>query len=474
MAIYIVGLIGSVASLSMNWVVLGSVGGLTVRPSDIFAGMLIVSVLCLKGKRPIAILTFGPARMLAIAFLFYLGALLLSLITGRFSGAGIALIAKHAMRFGVFLVLTELFLTVEFSRSRLIALLLFGSALGLAVFVAAATIMLGWKVIPEYTQAVVSGDIRALQFGFYPRLFSTLSVESPTSLRNALCGSFCVYFFVGTSAIANTRTDRWNWQRTVALLTAILSLFLVAASVSRSNLLILIAGIACFFLQFALALGQRAARIPRSVVVACLILMATSLAIVVPQVERLPEIATSYSHRVESIGSDGRVHMLNVAGNAIAGNWLLGRGAASTFQFQRSTSQFHNMILAGWYEAGLLGLTSTVFFCATIGILLLRFVSVADTSLKPSAHYWLAGLAFLPLVRTQVGGQGGMLSCNDWFALSVLLVFQFNSAATKSTLGYRIKRKRSISSQLVGAMKATRFRPISAKRYAMTDENSQA
>ncbi|MBN2906250.1 MAG: O-antigen ligase family protein [Rhodobacteraceae bacterium] len=389
----------------LQWITLADVG-LAIKPVH-----LPLAYGALRGvMRPSALTGLAPA-LFAAAFAAYLGTLTLALFNSANLGAGLSLLAKLAIH-----ALLTLGLTLHLARlgrRRIFDSLLFGGAMGALVFLAVASLTLarqGLSLTGMIGRALATGDATALQFRLFLSLFNEGGAgaeRTPASLRQVAMGFFYISALGAVPFLSGARGGR---LRVVAVLSLGLSVALIAGSLSRS--LVLALGLALAGLLIARA-GRRADSV---------LLTLAGLSLVGALLFSLRETATLFdliSARFDGLDHDGRLLQYRLTIETIAQAPLIGHGTGHMQEFRAgSRNMVHNLFLSAWVQGGAAGLLTALLFSLTlVGLMLGRLVG----SRNDLAQLTAALLPILPLLRSQIGGQGGNYALPEWLAISLTL-----------------------------------------------------
>lgn len=415
------------AVLPLQWLNLAQIMGLRLKFAHVGIFALGVMVLLSPAYR-LAIARFGHANwQLLLIAAGYIGVLGCSMLWGGMSQPAISLLAKMTTYLVAFVLIGA---AVQDTRPDAASAALFwGSAAAVATFVAVATwtfLQVGRWLPAEYLAALAEGNISKLQFGFYLDLFNYTpdgfrdrGAEdwSGAPLRNTLIGSFVVGFVLLQIGKRQVTQAHPGIATAVYWSASLLIALLVVGSLSRSNiiafgLILLLASIPLlrnfrFSLNSALAVGLVA-------------LSATLVLLVHPDFQLWGVVA----QRIQEINADPRLGMFQTALSLIDERPLLGYGVGAALPGISKVQAIHNLFLASWYQAGLLGLVASIsLYC----VVLVTWLGALRRVLKlPHADAtrlaWICGLPVLPLVRSLVSGEHGNFTLMEWTALALFLV----------------------------------------------------
>lgn len=389
----------------LQWITLAHLG-LAVKPVH----LPVLWAATLGFVRPGRLVGLAPP-LFATAFSAYLAALGASLFTTSDLASGVRLLAKLTLHAGLALGLT--LHLARLGTRRIFDSLLLGGALGTMAFLAFASATLarqGLSLPGLIGQAISSGDVTVLQFRLFLSLFNEggPGIErTPASLRQVAMGFFVIGALGSIPFLSGVRGRR---LQVLALVTLAVSIALVAASVSRS--LILALGISLTGILLARS-GRRADG---------LLFAISGIALAVALFTGLKEASTAFdlvAERFEGLGQDGRLRQFSMTLDAIASAPVFGHGTGYMQEFRAGQQNMvHNLFLSAWVQAGAAGLLCAMVFSVTLAGLVPWGIARNRYDLwRLSA----AMLPILPLLRSQVGGQGGNYALPEWLAISLAL-----------------------------------------------------
>ena len=423
--LFAIGLGCYIAFLPLNWLSLGSAAGLEVRLSHVASVFLMLAFAVLRWRGSLAILQHA----LVLRFVFFFGCYLLvlasSTFTGEFHGQGLSLILKQAIFLGIMLVTFELVTDAPMDERSLAKVIYFSSAIGILLFIMVAVgvfALQGKNLVAEYAYAIVRGDTQMLRHGMFRTLFGLQlnSEDVNVSFKNGLVGAFCsIYFMVlafGRPALAEERSNRVMWFTKWFCLLA--CAFFVLTSISRSNMLVFMIGTSLGMVPQFRNLSARALVVP-------VVVMPVAILGLMFAAEQVLDASGEMLDRFEQLTEDNRFEMFSRTIDKIgrSDSWVTGAGVGSKIDFGINELQVHNLFLASWYEAGIPALVFAFLFYSTLAYVWTQLVLRYPGEWWPfeSAQVWFASMLTLPLIRMMVGGQGGNMSVNDWFSVSIVL-----------------------------------------------------
>lgn len=468
------------ATQPLIWITLAGEAGSSIKPNHLAFSLLVLAAFLYWGST----LVSWPRRGWSAVFVgLYTANLAWSWATLAWSGtqAGVGSAIKDTAYFAIFLLMSAIWRKLSSKeKSRAGA---WGVLLGVCAFFLVAEItfiQLGRNFIGEYVQAMLSGNVVALQFDFYPKLFnyagdSTLTAADAdyigTSLRNTLVGAFVLYFFIiNAYPIRDQEEQESIGRRYVRHLLAAVCFVLTVLSVSRSNWAALVLGIMAVI---ASAVCKRSHRLPtagvggRNAVYSRLVLFfIAGGAVLIAGVSYLDSsvsLTNVIGDRIGQVADDSRWDMYEHALAKIAMRPFGGYGLAAPIDFDLGPSgtslEVHNLFLASWYETGLPGfLLSAAFYSALVLAWLRQIVDSGRHSTPDGpSPIWLSGLPALPMVRMLVSGGGGGMTLVEWLAIAVFLS-EISRTANRRAVAHRAAGAASLHYE-PGTDHARRFSP---------------
>ncbi|WP_452221587.1 O-antigen ligase family protein [Lacinutrix salivirga] len=135
--------------------------------------------------------------------------------------------------------------------------------------------------------------------------------------------------------------------------------------------------------------------------------------------------------RFTEFSEDARVYMFINTFNEIFSNPILGKGFGALIETNGKINHVHNFVIAAWYSSGILGLLFSLIVVLELG---LKFYNKIKFKSKNFKYYFIYGFPLLVIIRMMVGGNNGLPSFHDWFALSIfytsLYIFNTNNSST--------------------------------------------
>lgn len=436
--LFALGLGAYIAFLPLNWLSLGNVGGLEFRLSYLAVAIMSLALLILRWRGRLAIGRVPIVLRFTFVFSCYLAVLFSSTFTGEFHPEGLGTIVKQIISLLTFLVIVELVIDAPMEEHSMARLIYIASAIGLVLFIAVAFMVFasqGKNLFVEYVGAITRGDTTTLRFHIYRTLFSlqTNAEDVNVSMKNGLNGAFCVIYYLLLAFGAPSASSGSRWMPTIKWLGVLTCATIVVTSLSRSNVLVLMIGTVVGFIPSVRSLSSRILVLPTllsPLVLVGLIFAAERL------LEATDEVLVS---RFQTLAEDGRVEMFSKAISEIAqaDSWWLGAGVGSKVDYGSNEIQIHNLFLASWYEAGIPAFAFAFTFYLIVISAWVNLVFRYRDAWWPfeCSPTWLAALITLPLIRMMVGGQGGNMSVNDWFAVAFVFAVYGSAQLLQVELG---------------------------------------
>jgi len=415
--------LGMMAVLPLLWVNLGRVLGLNLKLVHI--GILVLTLLILIApgyRRRIVDFTIS-SRLFVTAACCYLGLLVCSLGWSDAGSESFAQLLKMSIYLYAFILLGGAFLGLRSSRAK--AMLFWGGAAAVAFFIGFASwtySQFGRSLPNEFFDALLEGNIAKLQFGIYLDLFNYTSAGfsergsanwTGASLRNTLIGGFVLAYI----SMQIGRVEAYRLSPAVARLVfwgmSVVVILLIYGSLSRSNIvvfsIVLIVGHLPGMLHARLSM-TRAVKFGGVLLLMSLGLLITSEI----------HIFGALAERLVAIGADPRLGMFDQAMTLIESKWILGYGVGAVLPGVYENS-VHNLFLAAWYQAGVIGmLVSVAFYGIVLSVWLRAMITlVVDHDQERREFPWICTLPILPLVRSLVSGDNGNFTLAEWSSLAL-------------------------------------------------------
>ncbi|WP_281847367.1 O-antigen ligase family protein [Olleya namhaensis] len=127
----------------------------------------------------------------------------------------------------------------------------------------------------------------------------------------------------------------------------------------------------------------------------------------------------SVFNRFTQFAEDARVTMFINTFNKIIKNPVLGQGFGALIETNGKPKHVHNFVIAAWFSSGILGF---IFTLTVIFELILKFYNKIKFQKANYKYYFIYGFPLLVIIRMMVGGNNGLPSFHDWFALSIFYI----------------------------------------------------
>ncbi|MEW6169455.1 MAG: O-antigen ligase family protein [Pseudomonadota bacterium] len=396
-------------AVPFQWVVLFNVQGLSAKPVHFAIGAAVATIVLTWRSTLHALMRNRWFLYFCVSYFFYLAWLSIALLWSPDIEEGASSILKDSMNFFFFLVVSGLSANLAVG-GRLHHTVGVASLCGLIAFVLYYFLLfakLGFNLFEEYGTAVINADVVRLHHWFYAKLFNCSFDGScvandegiSASLRNTLLGAFIVYF------IGISWWGRFGEQTRKALSTAALIVIscLIFLSVSRSAILVFVLVLAAYMLVK--SVRDKSLANMRTM---ALLGFAAIVGVAVPMISGVGSVSTILDERFGSLDEDSRVAQYENALDLINDSIFLGHGLRVEVETGLNESlTVHNLFLASWTEAGIVGalLASAWYAIALLAMLREMFSGNVAGKRMP---LWLCLLPILPLFRVLVSGSGRM------------------------------------------------------------------
>lgn len=440
------------ASFYFVWVNAGAtqLAFLPAKPNQlaagVFLGISVIGLLQYENRGPLVSLIYRSRLFISTYILFLL---LQSMVAafGSPEGGYVFILVKQVAYF-----MCAIFLAAQLhglQRSQTFKAIYWGLLSGLLLFVTVFSVIsaaAGEDLLTLIFKAVTQGDSAALQFGVYPTLFNFVDGAmltrndadfQGTALRNTLVGAFVLFttalwfkpFDLRQQGFFEVRFVNW------ALLGC--CVFFILASVSRSNMLVLVLAASCLMfkdrnLKTSLSSSSRLAR--GSIILLVGILAFVFLSGVIVAVGT--GLANIGADRFGSVDQDPRVLMYSEALNFIEQRPISGWGLGA--ELGSLGHRVHNLFLAAWYEGGLILLCGALLMYSSLIFMTLRATFAVRTSSASAIQITqlrsggVLAVAILPIFRPWVSGDAGAFTLVEWACVAIVLAEYANQKMAKS------------------------------------------
>ena len=356
-----------------------------------------------------------------VAFFAYLFSLVVSLLHSLSPAEGFSQIAKMLI-YGVMGLGIALYIATR-PRETLLRTLCLAPLVSAGTFLIVANIVLatrGISMMGLVVRALESGNPAVLQFALFLNLFNTPDQiasgdKAPTALRHTAL-SFVWLSGVAAGAVALSWTRASTALRLTATAGVVLAATVVVLSVSRSLILAAIAASLVIAVVWFLS-GRKLTlfgALGATVAVAAAALIAVQAS----------SVTNIVGQRLGALTEDGRIDMYAETLDAIAAAPVFGRGIGvevnATARVDRGViyHQVHNLFLAAWIQGGIFSLACAVTYY--FGLLTMLGSLILRSRTLPVGGFLAAALA-LPLLRSQVAGDGGNFTIGEWLCIALAL-----------------------------------------------------
>ncbi len=401
-----------------QWVVFFQIDALSLKP--IHLASVAGAVAFVVNWRSTVRLLFANRAFVVFSVLYtlYLSWLWVAVTWSDDAAAGVVSQIKDTGDFFLFMIISGLAAKLA-ERGNLQSFAGITSIVALMAFAGYMTLKffaLGYNVFVEYATAIARADVLKLHHWFYPRLFNctfdgvcvSTDEGKKTSLRNMLLGALCIYFVL----MAWWRERLRGWQRVCASAGIIAAAFFIVVSVSRSMILVLLLTIVGTTIIRGL---QRRSLSARHVMVWASLLVVGATAVFSGQ---FGGAASILEERFAAIGRDVRIGQYNNAMTKINEDVFFGNGIGTGIISGSEEMKVHNVLLASWLEAGIMGLVLSFLWYGAIVWGVTRLAQTAHSGTRPDISPWIIALPVLPLLRVLVEG-GGRISLVELIALAL-------------------------------------------------------
>lgn len=440
------------ASFYFIWVNAGVVqlAFLPAKPNQLAAGLFLgvslVGLLKQENRQSLFSLIYR-GRLFISAYLLFL---MLQAMVGAFgevNGSYVFILLKQAVYFAC-----ALLLAAQLNGPHRVAALkaiYWGLLVGLVMFLAVFSVIsavIGDGLISLIIGAIAQGDSAALQFGVYPTLFNFVDGAilsrsdadfQGTALRNTLVGVFVL--FATVLWFKPLRLGKEGFLELKLLNWALIGccVFFVLASVSRSNILVLLVAACCLMARdknFRHQLSSRE-RLARGLFFAGAAALGAVLlsTLIIAVGSGLADIGAD---RFGNFGQDPRVLMYSDAMRLIEQRPITGWGLGA--ELGSLGHRVHNLFIAAWYEGGVTLFVSSLLMYGSLIIITMRaalaprVTSEFSNQTSKLRNGGVFAIAILPLFRPLVSGDAGAFTLIEWACIAIVLAEYANLKNAKS------------------------------------------
>lgn len=325
---------------------------------------------------------------------------------------GLALFFKNFIYFLFFILISDFFLRdLDNFKKRIVK----GAKLSIYAFVIynfLATIALGEDIFFKTIFGVFSDNANKINYKYFYRLvnfrildFNFLEWQDEgfhvPSFRNIFGVSIIILYSILDSIKYTTR-----WEKALKIFLIVL----IFISQSRSTMIIFLI---IFLIKY--LVNKKSKKLFLALLFSPIILIGALMFFDLGVFKRFTEFA-----------QDARVFMFINTFKQIFENPILGSGFGALIETNGKINHVHNFIIAAWYSSGIFGLLFSVTVVLELALKFYNQIKFKDISFK---YYFLYGFPMLVIIRMMVGGNNGLPSFHDWFALSIFYtsLYLFNT-----------------------------------------------
>jgi hypothetical protein len=400
-------------------------------------GLLFVAIGCLRPRQMVAALTvyFRAAMFFHLTFAAYILVMIAS-----------SLIAVNIKESLLTSVQATIILVVYFGTgARLLTMdrdvvrnsFVFGGAIGVVAFIAYCQYVfssLGTNLFAALNEAfrfegsqIAARTIKkVVNYQGDGELNTDAETAISGSIRNGLAATLAFFFFAAWSALNGRRW--WNWPNLAAIVLIVVAPAVMLVLISRSNFIALIAGVGVAITIILLA-PTTAKPLRRAVVVlgVFMLVVATTLATGFNHGSESSGLLSANWERLSLIRIDPRLENYNYAIEQIRRTPIIGRGPGA---MTPDGLTVHNLIVAGWYECGILGLIASIFMFASLVYMWLRnSIERIMAANQPIFHLAFATAIMVgPVIRRMISGNGGRFLLVEVVAVAFFLAFLLHTS----------------------------------------------
>lgn len=422
---------GFVIFAPINWISLVNLGGLSIKYMHL---AILPIVICLLFK------TF---RLTVVKFIqqngFIIGSFMLLLVINFVATylnktsypSALSYIAKNFF-YCCYFILFGAVMYLRINKSSFHKEITYSNTLSVLTFTLFATLIfhaLGRSFLGDMANFFIKGDSVSLRYDLFKILFNADaqgSEELAANLRNTLMGAFIYIHF--SSLYANKNISN-KFLRICNMVNMAFSAFFVIASVSRSNMLVMVLGYLIYFLGD-IFINRNLRRVYEMFGV---VIIGITFAIIFwSKIESMFMSSTDMiAGRLGELENDARWELNAEALDSFSKNFLIGKGSGAVLSDGHAV---HNFIIGSAFQAGIIGLILSCFFYFGIAGSLLKNLKKLS---KYTGAFLVASLLAIPLLRSMESGNAGTLSLVEWFCISIFLAFVMQNKETEAPVQVR-------------------------------------
>lgn len=405
-----------VISLPLQWLSFFNLLGLSFKPVHLTVIFLLISFLLFQPYRDSLFQFISHFKYFIIFYVAYLAINTLYFVFTQTQPGNLANLSKLYIYFLFFILfacaLTFLKKSGKMPNESLLVVVSVIIFIGIVNYI---YFQFGLSFIAEIMDAIRKVSVTKLQFTIYNRIFNysfTGEVVSKTDdeflgapLRNTLMGVFILYFLI---LQINKDKNHSFFIKSLTIFTTFVIFFLVATSLSRSNLLSL--SIILFIGYFSLSSLLDWSYAKLFVVLAILLVIVISSS-------SIANIFETILLRLEAIEGSERVDLYDIALAQINENPIWGHGFATAIDTGVMVHQAHNLFLNAWLRLGIMGLIITFLYYGYILFKNMQLIIYPEDWHLKVPSKWIICFTVLPLFRALVSSTGDFTMI-EWASLA--------------------------------------------------------
>lgn len=403
----------AVISAPIQWINLITIGKLGIKFIDLTI-IPIAACLFFKSFRINWVKFINNNAVIIYSFLLLMAAnYILSVYHGRNLQTGFAYITKNTFYLFYFTLFGAVMI-LRTQKENFYKEVAISNTACVLFFLIVVTIIFrtfGRNFLLEIFQAFIKGDSQTIRYDLFLKLFNSTGgdEEFRTSLRNTLVGVFIYIHFTSIYSFLNCKEAL---LKTLNIVNILFAAFIILASTSRSNMVVLILGYLIAG-NYYIITGKIKFK-PIYFVGICSLLFFTLIFFDKVQ-SSFGGSAEMVGGRLEQLQGDARWDLNAEAGRLFLENFFTGLGSGVTLS---NGLRVHNFILGSACQAGILGLALSLIFYFAIIYSLFTSVQVFSSG---KGLFWITSIVMLPLLRAMTSGNSGTLSIIEWFCLAFFL-----------------------------------------------------
>lgn len=413
----VAGFYAFVAFAPINWITLINIGGLSVKYMHLAIIPITACILFAAFRTKIFSFIKDNGFIISSFILLLFTNFVVTYINGVTYPSSLTYIAKNFF-YCIYFVLFGAVIYFRMKKPSFEKEITYSNTISILVFTLVASLIfhaIGRNFLGDMANFFIKGDSISLRYDLFKTLFNTDSnadTEIAANLRNTLIGAFIYIHFSSHYAYKNIES---RFLKSLNIVCILFSAFFILASVSRSNILVLMVGYFIYFVGEILI--NRNMKKLYQLIIVCFVGL-SFIVIFWPKIENAFSDSTEMiSGRLGELEDDARWSLDAEAFDGFTHNFLTGKGSGATLSDGHSV---HNFIIGSAYQAGIFGLLLSLFFyfgvVGKIGINM-RYCS------NYNASFFIISLTAIPLLRTMESGNAGTLSLVEWFCLGFFCAF---------------------------------------------------